>query len=147
MRHQRAMPHIRPGLWADASRGTITCLDAGNYGVGLQIFQSIMIDCTGTFGGVQHLSPPPPFPSIDIFAGANDVVELRGLTFRGAGTALAVRVGQVGILRVQDCKITGYTNSGIEFTAPDGVGSELYVSDTSISEVAPLPMGVVESPS
>src|SRR5262249_56769020 len=46
-----------------------------------------------------------------------------------------------GVVRIEQCKFASFQFGGINFTAPDGVGSELYVSDTSISEVGNLNVG------
>src|SRR5262245_59195706 len=72
---------------------------------------------------------------IDISASASDVVRLRGLSIEGTGLAgNGVSVFQVGALRIEQCKIFGFNGTGIDFGVNPGVGSELYVSDSLISE-------------
>src|SRR5437762_429009 len=116
--------------------GLINCLDAGDFGgggSGFTITQSITIDCTGTFAGVGGAF----FGSgaIGISTGASDVVRLRGLSIEGGGGAsYGVLVYQVGALRIEQCKIFGFSENGVDFRVPTGFGSELYVSDSVISE-------------
>src|SRR5439155_827996 len=50
---------------------------------------------------------------------------------------IGVNVLQVGQLRIEQCKIWGFNAGsaiGVLFNIPTGVGSELYVKDTVISE-------------
>jgi hypothetical protein len=110
--------------------GLINCLDTGGFGL-LTIDKAITIDCTGTFAAV----PAPSGNGILINAGVSDVVRLRGLSIEGAGTLTdGISVVQVGALLVEQCKISGFAGQGINFGVPSGVGSELYVSDSVISE-------------
>jgi hypothetical protein len=75
---------------------------------------------------------------INIAAGAGDIVRLRGLDIEGIGTGLiGINVVGVGTLRIENCKIWGFnagTAVGVLFSIPTGFGSELYVSDSIISE-------------
>jgi hypothetical protein len=111
--------------------GTINCLDPIDPG-SFFIQKSITIDCTGTFAGI--LGPSLGI-AIDVFASATDVVRLRGLSLEGAGSGrYGITSRQVGVLRIEQCKITGFLEFGVIHTAPSGVGTELYVSDSVISE-------------
>src|SRR5205085_12358634 len=102
--------------------GSIHCLDQGGFGT-LTIDKAITIDCTGTFAGVLATGGAT---GIRINAAATDVVRLRGLSIEGAGTGLTgVSVLQVGALRMEQCKVFGFTGNGIGFDIPTGVGSEL----------------------
>jgi hypothetical protein len=113
--------------------GFINCLDAGDFGGGgVAITKSITVDCMGTFAGV--LATAGGF-GILINASATDVVRLRGLSIEGAGAGnLGVFASRVGALRIEQCKIFGFVTVGIGSEVPTGVGSELYVSDSVISE-------------
>src|SRR5262249_27404201 len=75
---------------------------------------------------------------INVNAAATDIVRLRGLDIEGVGTGLiGVNVIQVGALRIENCKIWGFNSGsalGVFFQIPTGVGSELYVGDSVISE-------------
>src|SRR5262245_16518498 len=111
--------------------GSINCLDAGDFGGGgFAITKSITIDCTGTFAGVLAINGL--VTSIGIATSATDVVRLRGLSIESG--AEGVHVVQVGVLRIEQCKIFGFAIHGILFQVSSGVGSELYVSDSVISE-------------
>jgi hypothetical protein len=111
--------------------GLINCLDPGGFG-GLTIDKAITIDCTGTFAGVLVNMGN----GITVNAGASDVVRLRGLSIEGVGVGANVGVAafQVGALRIEQCKIFGFVSHGVAFPVPTGLGSELYVSDSVISE-------------
>src|SRR5947207_1845172 len=109
--------------------GVINCLDSSSFGTAT-ITQSVTIDCTGTFAGVLVTSPN----GFLINAGASDVVRLRGLSIEGAGGSTGVFGGHVGALRIEQCKIFGFSQNGVGFLVQSGLGSELYVSDSVISE-------------
>jgi hypothetical protein len=68
---------------------------------------------------------------------ATDVVRLRGLSIEGMNAGvIGIAAGQIGALRIEQCKIFGFSSAGIQFSVPGGVGAELYVSDSVISENA-----------
>jgi hypothetical protein len=111
--------------------GIINCVDAGDFGP-VTISKAITIDCTGTFGGISQVSGTVP---VDISASATDVVRIRGLAMESHGLAgYGVIVRQVGALHIEQCKISGATINGVDMAVPTGFGSELYVSDSLISE-------------
>jgi hypothetical protein len=113
--------------------GTINCVDAGEFG-SLSIAKSITIDCTGTFAAVQATSGVAIALSS---TSATDVVRLRGLSIEGMNAgAIGIAAGQIGALRIEQCKIFGFTSAGIQFSVSGSVGAELYVSDSVISENA-----------
>ena len=107
--------------------------DAGGFGTAT-ITQSVTIDCTGTFAGV--LVTAVGSSGILINAAADDVVRLRGLSIEDFGGSQGVNVQQVGALRIEQCKIFGFVGNGVTMLVPTGVGRELYVSDSVISENA-----------
>jgi len=116
-----------------APGGIINCLDPGGFGA-VTITKSLTIDCSSTLAGVLAAGTN----GINVNAAATDVVRLRGLDIEGVGTGLiGVNVIQVGALRIENCKIWGFNSGsalGVFFQIPTGVGSELYVGDSVISE-------------
>jgi hypothetical protein len=107
--------------------GEIFVLNSANYGP-VTINKAVTITSEGAVAGILATSGA----AITISAGANDVVNLRGLGLDGANS------GSVGIqfisgksLTVQKSFVRNFTNSGINF-APSGI-SMLSVSDTSVT--------------
>jgi hypothetical protein len=128
----RALPCLTfaRALTQTLAGGFINCLDAGDFGAAM-ITQSVTIDCTGTFAGVLVNMGS----GFTINAGASDVVRLRGLSIEGVGGIDGVFVqSPVGALRIEQCKILGFSFNGVGFGIGPGVGSELYISDSVISE-------------
>src|SRR5262249_12827739 len=114
--------------------GTINCLDAGDFGGGgFTIDESITIDCTGVPAA---LSVTVGWDGIDINVSHTDVVRLCGLSIEGAGGLAGdgVSVEEVGALHIEQCKIFGFSNYGINFGLASGASGELYVSDSVLSE-------------
>jgi hypothetical protein len=110
--------------------GEIFVLNSANYGP-ITINKAVTITSEGAVAGVLATSGV----AITISAGANDVVNLRGLGLDGANT------GTVGIqftsgksLTIQKSYIRNFANSGISF-APNGAAT-LFVSDTSVTNNA-----------
>src|SRR6201994_1245486 len=66
-----------------AAGGEINCLDPGGFGA-VTITKSITIDCTATLAGILVSGTN----GINVSAGTNDVVFLKGLDFEGIGTGL-----------------------------------------------------------
>ena len=114
-----------------AAGGEINVLDPGGFGA-VTITKSITISSEGFEAGVLVSGTN----GIVVNAGPNDVVILRGLDIQGLGTGLAgISFLQGGALHVEKCVIRGFnagTATGINFVP--AVQSELYVSDTMISE-------------
>jgi len=114
-----------------ATGGEINCIDPGGFGA-LTITKSISIQCEFTEGGVLVAGTN----GITVNTPAGSTVMLRGLDILGAGTGLSgINFIQAGVLHVEKCIIRGFNTSpalGINF-APSG-NSELYVSETSVSE-------------
>jgi hypothetical protein len=126
----RALPCSGFQVAHDATNdgGEINCVDAADYGA-VQIIKNLVIDCSGTFGGVSISSV--------VVNGAGIRAELRNLSFQGLGvgsTAITFLNGTG--LYVEGCQIHGYTSGagrGISFTPPDGVTGFLHVVDTLIN--------------
>jgi len=107
--------------------GEIYVLNSSNYGA-LTINKAVTITSEGAVAGILASSGV----GIIINAGANDVVNLRGLDIDGGNT------GSVGIqftsgqaLNIQKSVVRSFTNSGINF-APNAA-STLFVSETALT--------------
>ena len=113
-----------------AAGGEINCLDPGGFGA-VTIVKAMTINCLYTEGGVLAGGN-----GVVVNAGASDVVVLRGLDIFGVNPPThGIRFIAGAALHVQNCTIKRFNaanSMGISF-APSGA-SELYVTDTSISE-------------
>jgi hypothetical protein len=92
-------------------------------------FGSVLIDKSVSIvgNGVQ-------VDSIEIIAGANDVVNLRGLAVDGGGTGDVGIDFRSGTLHIQNSIIRGFNFYGIRFAA--GYNNDLFVSDTLIADIS-----------
>ena len=112
--------------------GEINCIDAGGFGA-LTITKAIAIICDNTEAGVLVSGTN----GINVSAGPNDVVFLKGLDFEGTGTGLVgIQFNTGAALHVDNCVIRGFqagTAVGINFT-PSGANSRLTVRNSYISE-------------
>jgi hypothetical protein len=110
-----------------AAGGEIDVLDPAGYGT-LFITGPISIQGHG-FAGIAA----PSGDAINISAGSNDRINLRGLLIDGVGTGNAgIQFGSGGSLNVQDCLIRYFVTDGISFT-PSG-SSALFVSNMIVSD-------------
>lgn len=113
-----------------AAGGEINAIDPGGFGA-VTITKAITIDLTSTEGGVLAGGN-----GVVVNAAPTDVVVLRGLDIFGVNPPTnGIRFIAGGALHVQNCRIKRFNaanSNGISF-APSGA-SELYVSDTQISE-------------
>ena len=113
-----------------APGGEINCLDPGGFGA-VTIIKAMTISCQYTEGGALAGGN-----GVVVNAGPTDVVVLRGLDIFGVNPPTnGIRFIAGAALHVQDCSIKRFNaanSNGISF-APTGA-SELYVSDTRISE-------------
>lgn len=116
-----------------AAGGYMFCLDSAGFGP-VTIAKSLTIDCSGLLGSVLASGTS----GININAAATDSVTLRGLSIESAAGAgiVGINVVNVGTVHVEGVRITGFRTgtlaSGIRFAVPNGAGSELNVSDTTI---------------
>ena len=113
-----------------ATGGEINVMDPGAYGA-LTITKSITVNGDGNFAGVLASS----VNGFVVNAPAGSVVIIRGISINGAGgggiTGLnAIRFIAGGELHVENVKIYGFTQQGIDFN-PSGASS-LFVNNTSI---------------
>jgi hypothetical protein len=107
------------------SGGEIDCVNAGNYGGGFSITQSVTIDCAGAVGFS---------PGGIIINGSGIVVRLRNLSINGGGAAnfAGINAQNMAALYVEHCVITNNQHDGIYFV-PTAGPSQLFVTDSIIS--------------
>jgi hypothetical protein len=112
--------------------GEIDVLDPGDFGP-LTITQSVSIQ--GYEMGPSGMTPSGAY-GIVINAGANDVVDLRGLSFNGAGAAgvSGVVFNSGARLHIQNCVFQGFGAAGIVFSPGTGSATtaEMDVQNTTI---------------
>jgi hypothetical protein len=115
-----------------AAGGEINAIDSGGFGA-VTITKAITIDTHNVLGGVLVSGTN----GINVAAGANDVVVLRGLDLQGInGTGLVgVRFTAGKALHVEDCVINAFGTHGISMEASSG--AQLFVKNTVISQIAP----------
>jgi hypothetical protein len=109
-----------------APSGEISTLDPGGFG-GVTIPKSIVIDGTAGYGSIIASG----VNGVVINAGPLDVVILRNIVINGVGTGLTgVRIVQAADVRIENCKITGFTQRGIDDRRTAG---SLFVTNTFVS--------------
>jgi hypothetical protein len=107
--------------------GEIFVLDSANYGAAT-ISKAITITSEGAMAGVLAMSGV----GLTINAGANDVINLRGLDIDGGNSGgVGIQFSSGGALNIQKSVVRGFASSGIAF-APAGAAS-LFVSDTIVT--------------
>jgi hypothetical protein len=113
-----------------AAGGEINCLDPGGFGA-LTITKSITISCEAGTAGVL-VSGTNGFV---VNAAATDVVVLKGLDFEGIGTGISgVSIISAATVHVRNSVIRNFRGGGSGITlAPNNISTQLYVSDTFIS--------------
>src|SRR5437763_1820396 len=116
-----------------ATDGEINCLDPGGFGA-VTITKGMPINCEYTLGsvlvsGTNAIVIAPP-------AGTQIKVTLKGIELEGLGTGLnGISITSAGVvLHIHKVQIRKFTQNAINF-APS-FGSELYVSETYISDSA-----------
>src|SRR5579864_6618019 len=116
-----------------AASGEINCLDPGGFGA-VTITKAITIACESVEGGVLVAGTN----GINVSAGVNDIVVLRGLDIEGVGQGLdGIRFSTGAALHVEKCTIRDFlagAGNGIHFV-PSGT-SQLFVMDTLITDNA-----------
>lgn len=118
---------LQVALTLTLAGGEIFVLDSANYGAAT-INKAVSITGEGVSAGVLATSGT----AITISAGANDVVNLRGLDIDGGNSgAVGIQFTSGAALNIQKSAVRGFTNSGINF-APSAA-SALFVSDTIVT--------------
>ncbi len=91
--------------------GTISTIDAGAYGA-VTITHSITIDGSESLASILASAGTT---GVIVNAGISDVVILRNLDVFGAGSgADGIRINQAGEVYIENCRINGFTSSGIK---------------------------------
>jgi len=115
-----------------AAGGEINCLDPGGFGA-VTITKSITIDCSNGSGiaGIQGTGT-----NAIVVNGSGVDVTLRNLDINGMGSGLdGIKYLQGRALHVENCRIYGFSQHGIEFVPTSGPNS-LAVSDTKLANNA-----------
>jgi hypothetical protein len=103
--------------------GEVVVLDSGGYGP-VAINQSVAIIAPpGVHAAVSAFSGN----AIHVFAASTDVVIVRGLYLNGLGGSHGISFGSGKTLHVENCVISGFSNTGVFATAP---GADIYVIDS-----------------
>jgi len=130
--------------------GEVTAIDSAGFGP-INITKAVTI--TSPDGVEAGIVPSPGGDAIDINAGANDVVVLRGLTLNGANTAYNGIVFNSGAsLLVSNCVVQDFVTDGINLNTGNGIlitltaGTDLFtITDTTVANnlvgIAYLPRG------
>jgi hypothetical protein len=108
-----------------AAGGEIDVLDPGGFGA-VTISKAITIDGSGTFASVQGSVTN----AINVVAGGNDVVILRGLSIQATTGVTGIRFGSGKALIIENTSINGFSGHGID-VALTGSG-DLVVSNSDI---------------
>jgi hypothetical protein len=121
--------------------GEITILDPAGYGsVTINKSVSIVNDGVGEAG----ITVTSATNAITISVGANDVVNLRGLTLVGGGVGTnGITFNNQGALNIQNCVIRGFTGNGINLVA--GGTAAFNVSDTIVSNSGGIGIAILPS--
>jgi len=111
-----------------APGGEINCLDPGGFGA-VTITKAITISCEiGTAGVLVQGTN-----GIIVSAGANDVVQLKGLDIEGLNSGInGIQFNTGAALIVENTRIRNFTSFGINFAPSSGVAT-LNVKDSSIT--------------
>jgi hypothetical protein len=126
------------------ARGEITVLDTAMYGP-VNINKSVSIVATGQASIVDQsfcVTNAPPCSTINIIAGATDVVTLRGLVLDGSvdSNTSGVLIFNAARVNIENCVIYNSSNPGI-YVAPGTAGQpvtlastiDIKVQDTTVS--------------
>ncbi len=113
-----------------AAGGEIDALDPGGFGA-VTITKSITIDGRGALASILASNGTT---GINVNAGANDVVIIRGISINGAGTTLGlngIKLNSAAAVHVEDCHVFGFQQAIL--ATPAASPGILYVKNTVIS--------------
>lgn len=111
-----------------AAGGEINCLDPGGFGT-LTITKSITVNCHDAVGSILAAGTN----GININAAVTDRVVLRNLQIQGFNTGLVgIRILQVGIVSIEDCVVSQFTQGGIRDSRTNANG-KLLIKNTEVS--------------
>jgi hypothetical protein len=106
-----------------AASGTIIAIDPANYGaVTINKSISIVADGGGPAGIFINTGT-----AITINGGPSDIVNLRGLTLDGSGTASTGISSSIATVTITDCFVRHFNGDGIAFV---GTNASFYISNT-----------------
>ena len=112
-----------------AAGGEIDCLDPGGFGT-VTITKAMTLDCTYANGSILASGTN----GINVSAGANDIVVIRGLSINGSGTGLdGIKFNSGAQLSVEHCFILGFTQNAIEVAL--STAADVYITNTYITNV------------
>jgi hypothetical protein len=114
---------------AAAPGAEVVALDSAGFGSNAFITKSISIIASpGVYAGITVLSPVSD--GVDINAGAQDTIILRGLTVISQNSALGngIRFNTGGTLHIENCVVNGFGTNGVLFQ-PSG-SSTLEIKDS-----------------
>jgi hypothetical protein len=112
-----------------AAGGEINCLDPGGFGA-VTITKSMAISCEGVTAGIVVSGGN----GINVSAGANDQVFLKGLDIEGLGTTTGaiglngIKVNTAALVHIEDCVIRNF-----KAAAPNGFGISVASSSASVT--------------
>lgn len=113
-----------------AAGGEISVLDPGGYGA-VTITKAISLTNDGAGEAGILVSGTN---AIIVNAGANDVINIRGIVIDGFGTGLAgIRINSASAVNVQNCVIKNFGGTGVAINFAPNATSQLFVSDTIVS--------------
>jgi Right handed beta helix region len=113
-------------LFKTDARGEVVVLDSGEYGA-FSLEKAVRITAVGVYAGVQV--PKYDSPQITIRVPKTEVTVLKGLTITGGGYASnGITYDGAGLLLLEDCTISGFSEIGIWITYE----AQLYLKDTVI---------------
>jgi hypothetical protein len=124
--------HLAAAYAATAANGEIYVLDPANYG-SLTITGPVSIEGHGW----ASIAPVSGNPAITINApGATDKINIIGVVLDGTGlaTTQGILFNSGGTLTVRDSVIRNFTQGGINFTPNSSTPSQLFVSNTLVSD-------------
>jgi hypothetical protein len=109
--------------------GEVTAIDSAGFGP-INITKAVTI--TSPSGVEAGIVPTAGGDAIDINAGPNDAVVLRGLTLNGSGGAFGILFNSGASLTVENSAIRGFNTDGIKFI-PAGMTTKLFLSNSQVS--------------
>ena len=124
--------HFQAAVNATTAGGEVDALDPAGYGP-ITITQAITIEGQGW----SYIAPPDLGVAISINGpGPTNKIDIRGVSLNGVGTTgtIGIKLNSGGTLNIQDCVIRNFPAGGIAFLPISSILSELFVSNTLVSD-------------
>jgi hypothetical protein len=123
--------HFQAAVNATAAGGEVDALDAGAYG-SFTISHAITIEGQGW----SYVAPPANGNAITINATTSDNINIHGVSLNGVGTTFTsgILFNSGGRLNIRDSVIQNFTQNGIFCSPNTSTLSQLYVSNTLVSD-------------